>query len=72
MLKLHPEILMKNGKKEFVVLTYEEFVALQERLADEGELLGFADTEPIQALQAILEHRPPLIVLERLGSGEKA
>jgi hypothetical protein len=40
--------------------------ALQERLSDEGELLGFADTEPIQALQAILEHRPPLIVLERL------
>jgi PilZ domain len=40
--------------------------ALQERLSDEGELLGFADTEPIQALQAILEHRPALIVLERL------
>ena len=40
--------------------------ALQERLADEGELLGFADTEPIQALQAFLEHRPSLIVLERL------
>ena len=40
--------------------------ALQERLANEGALLGFADTEPIQALQAILEHRPALIVLERL------
>jgi CheY-like chemotaxis protein len=40
--------------------------ALQERLASEGDLLGFADTEPIQALQAILEHRPDLIVLERL------
>jgi hypothetical protein len=40
--------------------------ALRDRLADEGELLGFADTEPIQALQAILEHRPSLIVLERL------
>ena len=40
--------------------------ALQERLAGEGELLAFADTEPIQALQAILEHRPTLIVLERL------
>jgi hypothetical protein len=40
--------------------------ALQERLADEGELLAFADTEPIQALQAILEQRPALIVLERL------
>ena len=33
---------------------------------DEGELLTFADTEPIQALQAILEQRPALIVLERL------
>ncbi len=40
--------------------------ALQERLSGEGELLGFADTEPIQALQAILEHQPALIVLERL------
>src|SRR5688572_26550796 len=40
--------------------------ALQERLAGEGDLLAFADTEPIQALQAILEQRPSLIVLERL------
>jgi hypothetical protein len=39
MLKLHPEILMKNGKKEFVVLPYEEFVALQECLADAQDLL---------------------------------
>ena len=39
------------------------------RLAQEGEdgeFLTFADTEPIQALQAILERRPRLIVLERL------
>jgi CheY-like chemotaxis protein len=40
--------------------------SLRERLADEGELLTFADTEPIQALQAMLEQRPKLIVLERL------
>ena len=40
--------------------------ALCERLADEGELLTFADTEPIQALQTILEQHPRLIVLERL------
>ena len=40
--------------------------SLCERLADEGELLTFGDTEPIQALQAILETKPPLIVLERL------
>jgi hypothetical protein len=40
--------------------------ALRDRLAAEGELLTFADTEPIQALQTILEERPALIVLERL------
>ena len=40
--------------------------SLRERLADDGELLVFPDTEPIQALQSILEHRPSLIVLERL------
>lgn len=40
MLELHPEILQKNGKKEFVVLPYEEFVALQELLADAEDVLA--------------------------------
>jgi hypothetical protein len=40
--------------------------SLCERLGDEGELLTFADTEPIQALQTILDQHPRLIVLERL------
>jgi hypothetical protein len=40
--------------------------SLRERLADDGELLVFPDTEPIQALQSIIEHKPSLIVLERL------
>lgn len=40
--------------------------ALRERLASEGDVLTFSDTEPITALQAILDHRPALIVLERL------
>jgi len=30
MIMLHPEFLKKEGRKEFVVLPYEEFVALQE------------------------------------------
>ncbi len=38
-MKLHSEILSKNGKKEFVVLPYEEFLAMQERLADAEDLL---------------------------------
>ena len=37
--ELHPEILTKNGRKEFAVLPYEEFIALQEWLADVEDLL---------------------------------
>ena len=39
MLTLHPEILSKNGKKQFAVLPYEEFVALQRQLDDAQDLL---------------------------------
>jgi len=39
MITLHPEILIKNGKKQFAVLPYEEFLALQERLTDAEDLL---------------------------------
>ncbi|HKP71310.1 MAG TPA: hypothetical protein VJT82_00125 [Pyrinomonadaceae bacterium] len=38
-INLHPEVLSKNGKKEFVVLSYEEFLALQEFLEDVEDLL---------------------------------
>jgi len=38
MLQLHPNILRKNGKDEFVVLPYEEFVAMQELLEDAEDL----------------------------------
>ena len=39
MIELHPEILKKNGKSEFVVLPYEEFAALRELLADYEDLI---------------------------------
>jgi hypothetical protein len=40
--------------------------ALRERVKVDGEIVTFADTEPIQALQMIMEDRPGLVVLERL------
>lgn len=40
MLKLHPEILIKDGKKQFAILPYEEFIALKERLAEVEDLLA--------------------------------
>jgi hypothetical protein len=39
MIELHPEILVKNGQKEFAVLPYEEFLTLQEMLEDAEDLL---------------------------------
>ena len=38
-MELHPEILVKNGEKQFAVLPSEEFLVLQERLADAEDVL---------------------------------
>src|SRR5438552_3821715 len=40
--------------------------ALRGHVKVDGEVVTFADTEPIQALQTIMEQRPGLVVLERL------
>ena len=39
MIEFHPEFIKKNGKNEFVVLPYEEFVTIQELLEDAEDLL---------------------------------
>src|SRR3954469_3711651 len=39
---------------------------LRDRLKVDGEIVTYPDTEPIQALQMIMEQRPGLVVLERL------
>ena len=39
MMTLHPEILVKDGKKQFAILPYEEFMSLKERLEDMEDLL---------------------------------
>ncbi|MFB2880413.1 type II toxin-antitoxin system Phd/YefM family antitoxin [Floridanema aerugineum] len=45
MIELHPEYLSKNGKKEFVVLPYEEFQALQELLEDLEDLIDLRNAK---------------------------
>jgi PHD/YefM family antitoxin component YafN of YafNO toxin-antitoxin module len=37
-MELHPQILQKNGKNEFVVLPYEEFEAIRELIEDYEDL----------------------------------
>jgi len=49
MIQLHPEFLTKDGKKEFAVLPYEEFVALQELLADAADVLDLRNAKSEEA-----------------------
>jgi hypothetical protein len=39
------KILTKDGKREFAVFPYEEFVAVQEMLGDLEDLKDFADAK---------------------------
>jgi PHD/YefM family antitoxin component YafN of YafNO toxin-antitoxin module len=65
MVKLHPEILERDGKKQFVVLPYEEFEALRDAMEDledlrelrraknaEGKLPGISFAEVGRRLRA--------------------
>ena len=38
MLALHPQILEKDGRKEFAILPYDEFQRMSEELADYQDL----------------------------------
>ena len=58
MIKLHPEILKKKGKKEFVVIPYEEFVRLQEALEDAEDLKDLRTAKTKEA-------RAPTVPIER-------
>src|SRR3954469_3629174 len=49
-----------------VIAAHNLMPALRDHVKADGEIATFADTEPIQALQTIMEDRPSLVVLERL------
>jgi len=42
---LHPEYITKDGKREFAVIPYEEFCALQELLADAQDVLALRNAK---------------------------
>lgn len=58
---LHPEILTNNGRKEFAVLPYEEFIALQEWLAVVEDSLDLRTAKEV-------EHNAPTISLAEVES----
>jgi len=57
MIELHPQIVTKDGEKQFVILPYDEFAAIQEALADADDLnaLRIAKNEESEAPVVPLE-----------------
>ena len=49
MIKFHPNYLEKNGKKEFAILPYEEFMKMQDELADYEDLRILREAKKIEA-----------------------
>jgi PHD/YefM family antitoxin component YafN of YafNO toxin-antitoxin module len=58
MIQLNPEFLKKNGKPEFVVLPYEEFLRIQELLAD------LEDLQDLRSAKAEEQNAPTLSLAE--------
>ena len=45
MVILHAQIIKKNGKKDYVVLPYEEFLKVQEELEDYDDLRSLREAK---------------------------
>jgi len=61
-MSIHPQIIEKEGKKEFVVLPYEEFLAMTEALEDFEDLKLLREAkaegakEPTIPLSSVRQH----------------
>jgi len=45
MVTLHAQIIKKNGKKDYVVLPYKEFLKVQEKLEDYDDLRSLREAK---------------------------
>jgi PHD/YefM family antitoxin component YafN of YafNO toxin-antitoxin module len=54
MVTIHPNILESNGKKAFVILSYEEFMMMEE------ELQQFEDLKALRAAKAEEANAPAI------------
>lgn len=46
---LHPQIIQKEGRNEFVVLPYQEYIAVEEALEDLQDLQTLAEAREAHA-----------------------
>jgi PHD/YefM family antitoxin component YafN of YafNO toxin-antitoxin module len=59
-MSIHPQIIEKDGRKEFVVLPYEEFLQMQVEIEDYDDLQTlrdekiYAQSEPTRSLSDVI------------------
>lgn len=68
-MSIHPQIIEKDGKKEFVVLPYDEFLLVQEALEDYDDLRALRDAKVSEANEPT---RSLADVLKDIQASEKA
>ncbi len=56
MINLHPNILKKNGKEEFVILSFEEFIKVQEELEDFELLKKLREAKEKESMAKMISH----------------
>ncbi len=56
MIEIKPQILEKEGRKEFVVLTYEDFLKLQEALEDYEDLQMLREAKEVEKDAPTISH----------------
>jgi PHD/YefM family antitoxin component YafN of YafNO toxin-antitoxin module len=44
-MSIHPQVIEKDGKKEFVVIPYDEFLAIQDQLEDYQDLMDLREAK---------------------------
>lgn len=66
MLQLHPNFIIKDGKKEFAVIPYEEYEALEELLADFEDLVALREGKKIEYGAATISLED---VMQKYGMG---
>ncbi|MEM1221807.1 MAG: type II toxin-antitoxin system Phd/YefM family antitoxin [Verrucomicrobiota bacterium] len=48
-MSIHPQVIEKEGKKEFVILPYEEFLVIKENLEDYEDLKELREAKATEA-----------------------
>lgn len=48
-MSIHPQVIKRKSKKEFVVLPYEEFLAIKENLEDYEDLKDLREAKAAEA-----------------------